>query len=439
MLTLGGKQMKRLLVLGLALFLVAAFTLPASALENKFGGYFEAVFDSYKSLNFRDEGTKDYSAARARSRLYYTAVLSDKLSFVNQFEMDTTFGQQASAGTKDSYGSMGADGIAVEVKQTYLDFTLDKFRFEVGTQGFQLHRGLAMNDEASGIKASYRGGNIIPAIWWWRLYDGDKGRAASTDTGATAAVPANAGADVDQYTALVNIKVGDMQFVPVISYLTANSGVRYAPKSTAGQPMNVYFAGVDFNMKADKLDLAFTGIYEGGSLNDATDISAYALYGKVGFKLGNFGLRAAALYTTGEEATATGDYDGFWYPEQSGSGASFSTSELFRKGADWTKTTDFGNGNSPENRMEFGLGFDVMAAKDVKIAFDFWNLNLAEDAASGNSDVGNEIDLVGTIGLMKGLNLDLIGAYLIVGDAYKPAVDGSDYAWETSARLRLSF
>lgn len=430
--------MKKLLVLGLALFLVAAFTLPAAAIENQFGGYWENVWSNYKSLDFTDEGSKDYSSIRSRSRLYYTAVLSDKLKFVNKFEMDTTWGQRATPNTKDSYGSIGADGIALEIKNTYLDFNLADFRFEVGTQGFKILRGLVMDDDATGMKISYRGGNVTPAVWWYRLYDGDKGRAASTDTGATAAVAANGGADVDHYTALVNIKAGNMQIAPSVGYLTSNSGVRYAPKSTAGQPMNVYFAGLDFDMKADKFNLAFTGVYEGGSLNDTTDISAFALYAKAGFNLGSFGIRAAALYTTGEEATAAGDYDGFWYPEQNGSGAGFSTAELFRKGADWTKTTDFGNGNSPENRMEFGLGFDFALTKSFKIAFDFWNLNLAEDAASGNADVGNEIDLIATLNLMKGLDLDLIGAYLIVGDAYKPATNDSN-AYETSARLRLSF
>jgi hypothetical protein len=333
--------------------------------------------------------------------------------------MDTEFGEQVGG-----FGDLGADGVQVEIKRSYLDFELAQLRFEVGVQNFNIHRGLVMNDDAAGVKVSYRGiKNVIPALWWFRLYDGDKEAT-------------NSGADVDQYTALVNIKAGDMQIVPTISYLTANNGSYYA---TAGEPMNVYFAGVDFNMKAKSFDIEFSGIYEGGSIDDTTDISAYGLWGKVGFNLGKFGIRLAALYTTGEEATASGDYDGFWYPEQNSWGQNFSTSEFVRKGADWTKVPDYTNGNSGENRMEFGLGFDFAATKNLKIAFDFWNLNLAEDAASGNSDVGNELDLVGTFTLMKGLNLDLIGAYLIVGDAYKPAVNGADYAYETAARLRLSF
>jgi hypothetical protein len=427
--------MKKLLVFGLALVLVAAYTLPASALENKFGGYAEANFNTYKNLDYVDEGTRgDRSQARMRTRLFYTAVFSDKFKFVNQFEMDTAFGQQ------NSYGDLGADGINVEVKRTYLDFELAQLRFEVGTQAYQLHRGLIIDDDASGIKVSWRGTkNIIPALWWWRLNDGDLGGGGTGSTNP----PVNAGEDTDHYVALVNIKAGDMQFVPSVSYLTASSGA-YAG-GTAGQPLSVYFVGLDFNMKADKLDLEFTGVYEGGSIDDTTDISAYALWGKVGFNLGKVGLWAAALYTTGEEATPSGDYDGFTYPEQNGTGASFKTSELVRKGDDWTQLTFYENGSSPENRMEFGVGAEFEAAKNLKLYLSFWNLNLAEDAApvagatSGNSDVGNEIDLKATFALMKSLNLDLIGAYLIVGDAYKPVVNGNDSAIEASARLRLSF
>jgi len=324
--------------------------------------------------------------------------------------------------------------VKFEIKNSYVDFELAQLRFEVGVQGFQILRGLVIDDDAAGIKVSWRGAekSVIPALWWFRLYDGDK----DSLTGGYSTTPAvNQGADVDQYTALVNIKAGNMQIVPSVSYLTCNSGDFYA---TAGEPMNIYFAGLDFNMKADKIDLEFTGVYEGGSFDDSTDISAYALWGQVGFKLGSVGLHAAALYTTGEEATPSGDYDGFWYPEQNGTGASFKTSELVRKGDDWTKLTSYENGSSPENRMEFGVGADFAVTKNMKLYFDFWNLNLAEDAASGDSDIGNEIDLKATIGLMKSLDLDLIGAYLIVGDAYKPATNDSN-AYEASARLRLSF
>jgi len=424
--------MKRLFVLALAVFMVAAFALPASALENKFGGYMENNFNTYKSLNYRDTGSSDYSTARSRTRLYYTAIIHENLSFINQFEMDTEWGQQ------DSYGDLGADGINVEVKRSYIDFTAFNTRWEVGTQNFNILRGLLVNDDASGIKASYRGAdNFIPAFWWFRLNNGDKGAGDN-------------GQDVDHYTALVNIKMNNMQIVPSVGYLTSNNVAYYSP-ADATHSAKVYILGVDFNMKMDMVDIVAAAGYEGGQLTDDVDISAYMFNLKGKFKLGKFAIRGEFLYTTGDEVDSNGnptnaDYKGWYYPEQNSTGANYSTSEFVRKGWDWTKVPNAAGanavaGNGVENRMEAGLGVDFAVSKSWNLMFDYWWLNLAENNETGNSDIGNEFDLKATWSIMKNLKLDLIGAYLLTGDAVKKlsSSDSSDDAYEVSARLRISF
>jgi hypothetical protein len=415
--------------------MMAAFAVPASALENKFGGFMENNFNTYKSLNFRDSGASDYSTARSRTRLYYTAVISENLSFINQFEMDTEWGQQ------DSYGDLGADGINVEVKRSYIDFTHSQLRWEVGTQNFNILRGLLVNDDASGIKVSYRGAdNFIPALWWFRLNNGDKsGNGGAAPTGAP-----NNGEDTDHYTALVNIKMNNMQIVPSIGYLTANSGSYFGGNAT--EPVKMYILGLDFNAKFDMFDIVAAAGYEGGQVTDNVDISAYMFNLKGKVKLGKFALNAEFLYTTGEEVGGSGDYNGWYYPEQNSTGANYSTSEFVRKGMDWTKvTTSLGTnavvGNGVENRMEFGLGGEFALSKAWKVGFDWWYLGLAEDNQTGNSDIGNEFDLIANWKIMKNLQLDLIGAYLLCGDAVKDLnpTDASDDAYELSARLRLNF
>ena len=426
--------MKRLFVLALAVFMVAAFALPASALENKFGGYMENNFNTYKSLNYRDTGSSDYSTARSRTRLYYTAIIHENLSFINQFEMDTEWGQQ------DSYGDLGADGINVEVKRSYIDFTAFNTRWEVGTQNFNILRGLLVNDDASGIKVSYRGAdNFIPAVWWFRLNNGDKGAKDN-------------GQDVDHYTALVNIKMNNMQIVPSVGYLTSNNVAYYSP-ADATHSAKVYILGVDFNMKMDMVDIVAAAGYEGGQLTDDVDISAYMFNLKGKFKLGKFAIRGEFLYTTGDEVDSNGnptnaDYKGWYYPEQNSTGANYSTSEFVRKGIDWTQVPRAAGanavaGNGVENRMEAGLGVDFALTKAWDLSFDWWWLNLAENNETGNSDIGNEFDLVATWKIMKNLKLDLIGAYLLTGDAVKKlssvGTDATDKAYELSARLSISF
>ena len=439
--------MKKLFVLTLAVVMIAAFAVPASALENKFGGFFETNWVTYKSLNYRDNAAADYSTVRNRTRLYYTAILSENLSFINQFEMDSEWGEDGS----NKYGDLGADGIAVEVKRSYVDFTTFQSRFEIGVQNFNILRGLLVNDDAAGMKVSYRGfDGFIPAIWWLRPFNGD-------------AMVSDNGQDFDHYTALVNIQRSNWQLAPSIGYLTTNNGASFPDNGAgsdhrrigqqAGQATNIYVLGVDFNMKTDLLDIVAAAGYEGGEISDSEDISAYMLNAKVKVKLGKFAINAEALYTSGEEVNSagqrSGDYDGWWYPEQNGTGGNYSTAEFYRKGTDWTKVpsgpavpaggfNNAPNGNAIENRMEFNLGAEVALSKTWKFSFDWWNLNLAEDAANGNSDIGNEFDLVATWAVMKNLKLELCGAYLLVGDAIKPTIDDND-AYEAFARLSLSF
>lgn len=409
--------------------MVAFFAMPASAaVTNKFGGYMETVFSGYKHLNYVETGSEDWHQIRYRHRLFYSATVHENLKFNFASEIDTVWGDTVG-------GDIGADGNPLfEIKTVNVDFNLMNTRWQVGTQGFNIARGLVINDDATGMKISYRGmDNIIPAFWWFRPFEGSQ-----MDTG-------NNGADVDHFTVLANIKSGNMQFIPAIGYLTSNSAGPWSNQGVMYQAMNVYFVTLDFNAKFDMWDLTLFGGYEGGELNDTTDISAYAFNAKAGVKLANFKIRGEILYTTGEEATASGDYDGWWYPKNNGSGQNYSTAEFFRKGWDWTYSPKGGGaadprstGNAAENRMEFGLGVDFNPTKSWKVMFDWWNLNLTEDNKTGNSDVGNELDLKATWQIMKNLKLDLIGAYLILGDAIKPATDDAN-PYETSIRLILSY
>jgi hypothetical protein len=422
--------MKKLFVFALAVFMVAAFAMPASAkVQSKFGGYFENVWSMYKSLNYLDEGANDYSSIRYRNRIYYTAILHENLKVITKFEMDTHWGETP-------LGDIGADGQILEIKNAYIDFNLWNSRFEIGSQGYKLHRGLVFNDDATGMKISYRAlDNIIPAFWWLRAYNGDR-------------LASNNGMDFDYFFGLANIKTGNMQFVPSIGYLTSNDATGLVAAATAGEAMNIYTVGLDFNVKFDMWDMMITGVYEGGELAESIDISAYAFDIKAGVKVANFKIRGEFLYTSGEDRVPDDEYNGFWFPRQGGLGASYSTSELYRKGWDWTRTPAFPttslnpiddlSDNAVENRLEFGLGVDFSPTKSWKIMFDWWNLNLAEEADSGETDIGNEIDLKARWQVMKNMKLDLIGAYLIIGDAIKPATNDKN-AMEGSIRVSLSY
>ena len=135
--------MKKFIVLMLAVVLVVAFAMPASALENIFGGYWRTRM--YQQRNFAgDDGnldqTRDAVLVDTRTRLYYTAKINDNLKLVNKFEMDTVWGSAA------GYGRVGTDAIAIEIKNTYADFNLGPVNMLVGAQPFTLARGFISDD-----------------------------------------------------------------------------------------------------------------------------------------------------------------------------------------------------------------------------------------------------------------------------------------------------
>ena len=126
--------MKKFAVLGLAVVLVIAFTVPAMAIESVFGGYWRTRAYTQQNFGGNDLGDKDTTLVDTRTRLYYTAIFNENFKFVNKFEMDAAWG------ARNSYGDIGADGVNVEVKNSYVDFTLGSVNSKIGVQAFTLGR-----------------------------------------------------------------------------------------------------------------------------------------------------------------------------------------------------------------------------------------------------------------------------------------------------------
>jgi len=426
--------MKKLLVFGLALFLVVAFTLPASALENVFGGYWRTRFYKYTDINGKDDGAKDYDAIDTRTRLYYTAIINDKVKLVNKLEMNAIWGSgivSTSTTAVESYGDIAADGAAIVVKNTYVNAKFGDIDLNIGTQGFEWGRnGFLFSDDGTGVNLSWRGSkNFIPAFYWIRSYEGQ-------DTNPSTL--ANKGADEDYYTLLFNIKAGDFQIVPYVTYVYSNNAWANSAGlgATAGQAQKVYYAGLDLNMKLGVLDVMLTGIYQGGDRDDTYTYKAYLLDALLKASFGNFGVRGQALYGSGDSDTTDNDLKAFTPP----TGASYTWSEGYASG-DIDKKAFSGNvtgSKAISNLMAFNLGADFAAGKDLKFMLDFWNIRLAQDDAAGNKDIGNEIDFHVMYKLLDPLTLDLYANYMIAGDAFY-AGDNDANPYELAAQLSISF
>jgi hypothetical protein len=95
-------------------------------------------------------------------------------------------------------------------------------------------------------------------------------------------------------------------------------------------------------------------------------------------------------------------------------------------------------GDKISNIMAGNIGTTIKPMPDFSVTLDVWYAKLAEEDKNKEDYLGTEVDLIMTYTLMKGLNLDVVGAYLFRGDAtYKGNNDANPY--EVGTRLSLSF
>ena len=237
--------MKKLLTGLLAVGLVLALTLPASAFDSEFGGYWRTRAYMQNDFTGSDTGAKDLQQVDTRTRLYYTAVFSEDFKFVNKFEWNVTWGDTVG-------GDIGTDGTGIfRIKNSYANFNLGSVNFLVGLQPRVLHRGFVMDDDFAGAVVTFKGeGFSIPLIWV-KAYEGGTGNEANDN-------------DVDYYAMKPTFTFGNTALTPTLVYMYSKDASKW-PTLSGNKEVKVYFAGLDADLKFGGGSAWFTGIYEGGS------------------------------------------------------------------------------------------------------------------------------------------------------------------------------
>jgi len=184
------KEMKKHLVMLVALLAVVAIAVPAMAIEFKYGGLYrlrwhsaddvtdggawgDNGFGGYRSANFNDN--QNYMDQRLR--MYFSFVASENLQVVTKWEVDTIWGfgyDKFSTG-----GGVGADSINLEMKNVYVDFNVPytPIRATLGVQGIQLLTGWIVDDDFSAamfrakfapitVSAGYIGAAVSDVTTW---------------------------------------------------------------------------------------------------------------------------------------------------------------------------------------------------------------------------------------------------------------------------------
>jgi hypothetical protein len=453
--------MKKLSVVLVAVLAVLAFTLPASAFENEFGGYWRTRYFTNQNFSGEDQtGKQDETTIDTRTRLYYTAKFSDNLKFVNKFEFNANWGQNG------TYGQLGADSNATgnsvnyfRLKNSYVDFKLSDQEFRVGVQDFLLARGYLMNDDASGVKAIFKVNDAIylPLIYMKLNENGsDTGKLTSPITGDT--LNANR-FDLDAYVFYPSIYLNkDNVFRPHIATLQSENFTLATAKNQnlnplEGTKLNLWTAGLEYDGKYDIYSFGATGVFEFGNLsnpavykwkNDNLNFGGYLVDASGAVDIGPANVHLKGIYSSGDKTQSDGrgtanvpydlnskNYNMFLAPGTNViNGASYYWAEILGAGIFDNQTPAGTSGDKIMNMVIANLGSTYQLLPDLKFAADLYYAQLAEDrnmsvkpgVTNWQSSLGTEADLVITYTLVDNLKLDLVGAYLWSGDVINKAL-----------------
>ncbi len=422
--------MKKFAVLVLAAWLVVAFTVPASALENVFGGYWRTRFYTNQNFDGNDAdgaNADDITRLDTRGRIYYTAILNDNLKVVTKFEMDAKFGEQGTG-----YGDIGADGVKLEVKNSYVDFTLGGLNAKVGVHGGALARGFIFDDDFSGATVAFKSGGVTIPVIWVKAFDEDS--AANKR-------------DVDYVAVSPSFNAGGVTLNPFGMYVFSDNASTWGSTS-AYNDVDIYYAGLNLDANLGAASVWASGIYQGGEVeldgtNTTQDIKAWLAAGGLTLGLGGAAdLHGQFVYATGQDPKDK-DVTQFFVPK----GASYYWSEIMGYGTFDAQVSINSPADQMSNIMFANLGTTIKPTADLKISLDAWWAQLAEDIlvidpqgkVSEEKDLGIEANVKITYTLVQGLNLDLVGAYLFAGDATTMKNNDEADPFEIGTRLSLSF
>ncbi len=442
--------MKRALLGAVAIMLVLAMVLPASAIEHKFGGYWRTRFYTNQNFTGTDEETvtskttytpvasatgvtakattvltddsQDLSWVDTRTRLFYTAQINDKLKLVNKFEMDAVWG-----GPKAGYGDVGADGKDFEIKNSYADFLLGPVNFRVGVQDFVISRGFTFDDDAAGALVIWKLSDAFtPALAWVRWNEGFSTSRDRTDK--------KNDEDVDGILLAPAFSIGkDITLTPSVLYVWAKDGAYFGEYDN----VDVYNLAFDADLTFNAVSLWFTGIYQTGTLEAAEadiDLGGYLLALGATVDLGKLDVHGQFVYASGDDDDADNDLDALLKVP----GASYYWAELMGYGIFDELVSAGSPADQISNVMFANVGTTIKPSDKLSLSFDVWYAELAEDNVAGDSKLGTEVDVKVTYELLQGLKLDVVGAYLFAGDATFKGTDDAD-PYEIGTQLSLSF
>ncbi len=267
-----------------------------------------------------------------RARLGFTVRASEDLYGFVFFEMDSNrFGETTTGNA--SIGQFGADQVAVEVKNVYIDFRIPPklpIWARVGVQGYSIRplvfsafdaAGVSLRTMIDPIKLSATG-------YYAKALDTDDWRAgdASEFYGIDMNIPIT-------ISPQANIKPGMFWFyqtyregaTPAANWQTP-PGTHGAPPYGAGAGGNIdnanfWWLGLYANGKIGPFPMEVDFIYQDGAINGTTPANdtaygSWLIRGWASYVWKNLEVGAGGMYVQGDNASTTDKFEGFVLPQR---------------------------------------------------------------------------------------------------------------------------
>jgi len=349
------KEMKKRLMMLVAIVAVVAIALPAFALEFKYGGLYRLRWQSNNNVTDGDSSSDDnQNYMDQRLRMYFTFIASENLQVVTKWEVDTIWGN--SFDKFSTGGGVGSDSINLEMKNAYVDFNIPytPVRTTLGVQGISLMTGWMIDDDFSAAKFSAKFAPISVTM----------GYIAAQNNNVT-----DEGENIDDLFISVDYASGPFKaslvgmfqdghntdvstfFNPRMSSGAIGQGIGAIPPgfgfggssvptnaiTTGVVEDNMFFdLGMNFSYKIDWMSAYINFVKNFGSFDefvfsngDSVDYTGYMVDAGANFYYGPFTFNLGGFLASGDNLSGNDDSDGnFRYPR----GASHYWSEILGLG-----------------------------------------------------------------------------------------------------------
>jgi len=444
--------MKKYFVTLVALLVAVAIAAPVfAAVDFKYGGQFRARWISEDNISTADDDLDDNrNLIDQRLRLYFTFQASENLKLVTKLEMgDTVWGQFGQG------GRVGADERIIELKNAYIDFNIPNTMLKamVGIQGIVLLDSWIVDDDFSAAVVQ---GKFDPVKV-------TAGYIAGQNSNVT-----DESENIDDFFLAVDYVngplaaslIGFYQYghdTPVSAnpFFLSTPAPGVIPAAENVEDNNLFDLGLNVTYKLDFLKAYVNFVKNFGSVDiddESVDYTGWMVDAGATYFCGPYTFNLGGFYTSGDDDQDDDDdeINFFTYPlatskyfsEIVGGGILDRTGPL---SIDENEEGQWRGYGFPTNLWTVTVGGAWQVLDKTKLSASYWYFGTSEDVIShaGSddtaNDVGHELDFYLTQGVVDGLTLDLVAAYMFAGDAYSSVSEDDDNVYELGARLQWNF